>query len=734
MLLGKSKEKAVFKEEVVPEKGITTPPFRAAVDTGGTFTDICLLREDTGETFISKVPSTPSDPARAVLCGLAEAMTAAGLDSAGLKLLLHGTTVATNALLEGKGSPTALLVTRGFKDLLLIGRQNRPDLYDFWAVKPPPLIPRRLTFEVTERILADGRVYISLDEEEVESIVREILQAGVLSIAVSFLHSYANPLHEKKVREIISRIHSSARVTLSSDILPEFREYERTSTTAINALVQPPVADYLTRLEEGLTYMVLRENPLPKTPGEGSSGQEGNTYPGLLIMQSSGGVLTAAQARRESARTVLSGPAGGVLAGIYLARQTGRPNIITADMGGTSMDICLIKNEQPRYTTEGTIGGYPIGLPMLDIYTIGAGGGSIGWIDSGGAMRVGPASAGADPGPACYGLGGTDPTITDANLVLGRINPRQTLGRGLRLQPRLARQCLEEKIARPLRLSVEEAAAGMIRVVNAAMARAMRVVSVQRGHDPRDFTLVAFGGAGPLHAVELARELNIPYVLIPRYPGVTSALGMFTADVRRDYVRTVLLPLNVTQTEQLMDLYAPLEEKARRELEQEGFPSHQISLTRELNIRYTGQSYTLTLPVPAGQLSPGDLEILHRNFHLLHRQQYGFCREEAPVEVVSLRVVALGNLPRLNLATFLKKKGRPPVAPEAVAKHPVFFDGRFILTPFYQRRDLEPDTTLQGPAVIEQSDTTTLVWPGVTLRVDRWGNLVLHVGGCKCLT
>ncbi len=708
-----TKEQSPSPEVLSGDKNI--PPYRAAVDTGGTFTDICLLREDTGEIFISKVPSTPSDPARAVLDGLARATAAAGLEPAGLRMLLHGTTVATNALLEGKGAPVALLVTRGFKDILLIGRQNRPALYDFWAVKPRPLVPRRLTFEVTERILASGQVYIPLDEGEVEAIVEEIRRAGVFSIAVSFLHSYANPRHEERVREIIARVYPHARVTISSDILPEFREYERTSTTVINALVQPRIAGYVARLKEGLKDI---------TGPEGQSKRQ----PGLFIMQSSGGMLTADQAIRESARTVLSGPAGGVLAGLLLARQTGRPNVITADMGGTSMDICLIKGEQLRHTTEGTIGGYPLSLPMLDIHTIGAGGGSIGWVDGGGALRVGPASAGADPGPACYGLGGTEPTVTDANLVLGRINPSRSLNPGLSLQPQLARQYLEEKIARPLRLSIEEAAAGMIRVVNAAMARAMRVVSVQRGHDPRDFTLVAFGGAGPLHAVELARELNIPYVLIPRYPGVTSALGMLHADVRRDYVRTVLLPLSDAGPENLMGFYAPLEEKGRRELEQEGFSPSGIIISRQADLRYRGQSYTLTLPVPAGQLAAEDLAILRRSFHLLHRQEYGFCREEAPLEVVNLRVVALGSLPRPPVSTPGKKKGSR-AAPEPLEERPVYFDDRFLSTPVYRRRDLNPDMSLKGPAVIEQSDTTTLVWPGTSVRVDQWGNLILHVGG-----
>ncbi|MQL51773.1 hydantoinase/oxoprolinase family protein [Desulfofundulus thermobenzoicus] len=705
-------------------EGTTPPPFRAAVDTGGTFTDICLLREDTGEVFTWKIPSTPGDPSRAVLTGLQEAMAAAGLEPGGLQFLLHGTTVATNALLEGKGAKTALLITRGFEDILLIGRQTRPSLYNFRAEKPPALIPRRLTFGITERILADGRVFIPLDEEEVKLTVQKIKQGNITSIAVSFLHSYRNPVHEERVRQIIEEIYPEAAVTLSSDILPTIGEYERTSTTAINALVQPLVAGYLSRLNKSVKS--LTPKPAVEATAEKEPVSSGGGRPGLLILHSGGGVLTVAQACRESARTVLSGPAGGVLAGIQLARQTGRPHIITADMGGTSMDICLIKGEQPRYTTEGKVAGHPLSLPMLDIHTIGAGGGSVGWIDGGGALRVGPASAGARPGPACYGLGGTEPTVTDANLVLGRLNPRGTLGRKLPLQPHLARQCLEEKLARPLGISVEEAAAGMIRVVNAAMARAMRVVSVQRGHDPRDFTLVAFGGAGPLHAVELARELGIPYVLIPPHPGVTSALGMLNADLRRDCMSTVLLPLKETSPDILGELYAPLEEKGRRDLIQEGFAEGQIIISRYIDLRYQGQSHNLTLPVPAGRLSRGDLVILTRSFHLLHRQEYGFCREEAPVEAVNLRVTTTVTLFRPHYPTPAPAKG--PAAPEPVEERPVYFDGRFIPTPVYHRAVLPPGITLTGPAVIEQPDTTTLIWPGMTAQRDSRGNLILSVG------
>ncbi|OAT85297.1 5-oxoprolinase [Desulfotomaculum copahuensis] len=722
---------------------------RAAVDTGGTFTDVCLLREDTGELWMAKIISTPDDPARAVMSGLARAAAGGGLDPAGIRLLVHGTTVATNALLEGKGAPAALITTRGFADVLRIGRQDRPDLYDFRVTRPAPLIPRRLTFEINERILAGGKIYITPDEAEVRAVVEEIRRRGVSSIAVSLLHSYANPVHEKKVREIIHAVYPQAVVTLSSEILPVFREYERTATAAVNAVVLPRVAAYLARLE---TALGRTGNGGTQRTGDGCARRAaavGSGGPGLFIMHSGGGVITAAQAQRESARTVLSGPAGGVLAGVQLAAKTGRPNLITADMGGTSMDISLIRGGKPRYTTEGSIGGHPLSLPMLDIHTIGAGGGSIAWIDAGGALRVGPASAGADPGPACYGLGGEEPTVTDANLVLGRLDPAHPLTgeRPLQLEP--ARRSIAEKIARPLGLMLEEAAAGIIAVVNAAMARAVRVVSVQRGLDPRDFTLLAFGGAGPLHAAELAREASIPHALIPRHPGVASALGMLAADVRLDYARTVLLPLAEATADELARLYAPLEEAARRELAAEGFSPAEMLLERAAGLRYAGQSYTLDLPVPAGALTAADLHLLTRSFHLEHRREYGYRREDAPVEITLLRLAATGRLPAfhgpfrapaagLNSASRLSfgrhGKGRsaagvgPDGPPPPAATRPVFFQDACLPTPVYERTTLAPGQSLTGPALIRQEDTTTLLWPQMRLTVDRLGNLIIETG------
>ena len=763
-----------------------TIKYKLAVDTGGTFTDLCLLREDSGELLITKVSSTPTDPAEAVLTGIKKIIRMAeekltgsnlaggflgsgsnkpckknvpvegassqrdgltgvsslghrlishfsgiassrkgvyahheqirsnnlkspgtepeGTDDVAIDFFLHGTTVATNALLEGRGAKAVLLTTRGFRDLLYIGRQNRPHLYDFWALRPEPLIPRHLTFEVTERILADGSVHLPLEEEEIDLIISQIEERQVESVAVSFLHSYINPVHEQRIKALLIAACPQIMVTLSSEILPEFREYERTSTTVINSLVQPKVNLYLGHLERELS-------------GAGVHG-------GFFVMQSNGGVITARQAREQSARTVLSGPAGGVLAGVWLSRLTGRRNLITADMGGTSMDICLIHNGVPRYTSEGEIGGYPLRLPMVDVHTIGAGGGSIAWIDAGGALRVGPRSAGASPGPACYGMGGNEPTVTDANLVLGRLKPSATLGDDQKLELDLARQSLHEKIANPLGLTVEKAAEGIIRVVNAGMVRAMRVVSVQRGYDPREFVLTAFGGAGPLHAVELARELGMPQVLVPRYPGVNSAFGMLAADVRHDYVQTRLVLLDEIAPEEFDGIFAEMALAGLSDLQSEGFDRQDCVLKRFLDLRYAGQSYELTISAPA-RISRPDINILKSEFHYVHEKTYGYSRKEAPLQLVVLRLVATGKLPEIAPLNLPRESWELPVSAE---REVVFIDAP-VLTPVYNREDIGRDTVIPGPAVIEQVDSTVLIWPGDVGRCDKWGNLIIELSG-----
>lgn len=679
--------------------------YKLAVDTGGTFTDICLAGPG-GTIHLAKELSTPEDPARAVLKGLKNIIKQAGIAPSAISLVLHGTTVATNAILEQKGARTALIATRGFRDIIFIGRQNRPHLYNFWALKPPRLLPRHLVLEITERVGVDGRVLTAPPEEEIESIIQKLRQLQVESVAVCLLHSYINPEHELHLQQAMGQKLPHLSISLSSAIIPEFREYERTSTTVINALVRPRVDQYVARLEKEL-----------KTTGAGDA---------FYIMQSNGGVITAAQARRQSARTVLSGPAGGVLAGVQLARRTGFKNLITADMGGTSMDICLIHQGEPRYTTEGTIGGHPLRLPMLDIHTIGAGGGSIARVDAGGALRVGPQSAGAVPGPACYNLGGREPTVTDANLVLGRLDPAFFRLPGIKVE--LAQKCIREKIAAPLGLTVQEAAEGIVKIVNAGMVRAIRVISVQRGYDPRDFTLVAFGGAGPLHAVAWARELGAPRVLIPPHPGVTSAQGMLDANVRQDYAITCVTELTPAACAEINNKMAQLQRQGQRDLTKQGFTRDSIHLTCSMDLRYQGQSYELNLQVPGEPLMAADITATLQRFHRRHKREYGYDHRNIPVELVTLRLAARGILKETPAGTGPEKLS----AAISTGTREIYLSGRYHRVPVYPREHTGPDWWVTGPALLTQTDTTTLVWPGCRARGDECGNLIIETGVDQC--
>jgi len=678
---------------------------RLGVDTGGTFTDFCLLDEASGGLTVAKVSSTPDDPARAVVEGIGKLARTGALKPEEVRFLIHGTTVATNALLEGKGAPTALITTQGFEDVLLIGRQSRPKLYDHWARRPTPIVPRRRCFGVPERVLYTGRVLKELDKERAEAVIREIRDQGIDSIAVCLLHSYANPAHEVELGRLIARIHPRAMVTLSSQVLPEYREYERMSTICINSYVMPKVNAYVAHLEEKLKEMGVASE--------------------LYIMQSNGGVITARTARESSARTALSGPAGGALTGAYLARRLEEPNLITIDMGGTSSDICLIRDSRPSQTTEAEIEGYPIRLPMIDINTIGAGGGSIAWIDPGGALRVGPQSAGADPGPVCYGRGGTEPTVTDANAVLGRINPAYLLGGEMSLDLERAKGAITAKIAEPLGLDLMKAAEGIIQVVNANMIRGIRRVSVERGHDPRDFALVPFGGAGPLHGVELAQALNMTRVIVPAHPGIASAFGMLSADVRHDYVQTLISTLDQVEPAKLEAIYTDLEDQARRQLDREGFSGSSVSLLRSADMRYPGQSYELNLPFPGGPIRDGTAAELTAKFHLSHSQAYGYAREGEPVELVNLRLVGLGLLPSTEIG-WRAAGGR--AEPEPMTRRQVRFGRQEHPTPIYLRDDLPPGRPIPGPAVIEQLDSTLVIPPGFTAVAEPLGNIIIESG------
>jgi N-methylhydantoinase A len=651
------------------------------VDVGGTFTDFVLLRD--GRLRIHKRLSSPAAPESSVLDGLAEL---AATDAA----VVHGSTVATNALIQRRGAPTALITTEGFADVIEIGRQNRPALYDLHVRRPPPLVPRDWRFEAAERVDAGGEEITPLTDAAIERVVAAVTAAPVRAVAICLLFSFLRPENERRLAAALAARAPHLYLSLSSEVLPEFREYERTSTTAVNAYVGPLMQGYLERL------------------GAGIAGR-------LRVMLSNGGSASAAEAGRLAVQTVLSGPAGGVAGAFAVARRAGYDRIIAFDMGGTSTDVSLCPGDIPR-TGETELGGCPIRVPVLDVHSVGAGGGSLARRDAGGALAVGPESAGADPGPACYGRGGTEPTVTDANLVLGRLHPDHFLGGRMRLDPGPAAAAVGA-LATALGRPPEETALGIVRVANAHMEQAIRRISVERGHDPRHFTLVAFGGAGPLHAVALAEALRLPRVLVPRDPGVLSALGMLLSDVVRDYARTVMLP--VSAAGDLPGLFAPLEERARADLAREGFTAGEVRLEHALDLRYAGQSFELPFPVTALPIRP---EAVREGFHALHEARYQYARPEAAVEIVTLRLRATGPVPQPEFAP-LADAGPSPAAAR-LGRRDVHFD-RPRPTTLYDRARLRPGNRFGGPALIFQVDATTVLPPGWRAEVDGFENLLL---------
>ncbi len=679
--------------------------FVLGVDVGGTFTDLALFEQQTGELTLVKVPSTPADPSEGVIQGLQQLIERHGIPPRSIGFLIHGTTVATNAVLEGKGVPSALLATEGFGDILDIVRQDRPRLYDWRAKRPSPLVPRSQRWEVRERTLYDGQEALALDEEQVRQIITEIKHCGIRSVAVCYLHAYANPAHEKRTGELFAQEYPAASVSLSSDILPEIKEYERTSTTVVNATVMPIVERYLSRLSQATAEM-----------GVGSR---------LHVMQSNGGIMTAETAGRKSVNTILSGLAGGILGGVALAQEAGLDNVITIDMGGTSFDISLAYKGRIRFTRESEIGGHAVTVPMIDVHTLGAGGGSIAWIDAGGALQVGPQSAGAEPGPACYARGGQQPTVTDANLVLGRLNPHYLLGGAVPLRLDLARQTIQQHVADPLGLSLEAAAEGIVRIVNANMLKGIRIVSVERGYDPREFTVVAFGGGGPVHAAELARELRARSVMVPVAPGITSAIGLLMADFRHDYSRTFLQTTDALDFEELNKAFDALGSQATAQLLADRVPAKDILLLRSLEMRYRGQGHNLEVTVPAGKLDQPSLRIINEAFHRQHQTAYGYGQPEEMTEFVSLRLAGVGRLPKPHQRR-IESNGQDP-SPALVSQRQVYFDGHWRKTPVYGRDLLRANHLLEGPAIVEQLDSTTVILPGQKAEIDAQGNILIAI-------
>ena len=676
---------------------------RIGVDIGGTFTDFVLFCPDQGTVETFKRLSTPANPAESVLAGLEQISQATGA-KARARRIVHGSTVATNALLERKGAPTALVTSRGFRDLVQIGRQNRPSLYDLFANPPAPLVPERWRLEVNERVDCHGQVLERLDPAEVDSMIPFLQAEGITSVAISLIFSFLYPAHEQAIAQRLRA--AGLFVSPSSAILPEYREYERTSTTVVNAYVSPIMDRYLGQLEEAL---------IENRRAAGDS---------LRIMQSNGGSISATKARRNAVRSILSGPAGGVVGAKAVGEAASYSRVITFDMGGTSTDVSLCEGTL-RTTTEATVGGCPLRIPMLDIHTVGSGGGSIAAVDAGGALRVGPASAGADPGPACYGrVPGPDdagrrpagfPTVTDANLVLGRLAADHFLGGAMQLDPERAREAIGRPAA-ALGLPLERTALGIIDVVNAQMERALRVISLERGHDPCDFTLVSFGGAGGLHAADLARRLGIQRVLISPYAATLSALGMLMADVVKDYTQTVMLPGD-TPLPTLEKRLQPLIREGMRDLLAEGVHRSEIVIEPMLDIRYQGQSYELTVPFGA---------TVRERFREAHQKAYGYASQETPLEIVNVRLRAVGAVHRPPLPA-LPLAGPDP-SPALLDRRPVALDAGKELTPFYRAEALRPGNHIPGPAVVLRPDTTILIGRRDRAEVDHYQNLIIAVG------
>jgi N-methylhydantoinase A len=656
------------------------------------------------------------DPAIGFLNAASRILQQQGVVPEQVEYVVHGTTVATNAVIEGNVAPTGFITTDGFRDMLEIQRQVRPSLYDLRFEKPKPITPRDRCIGIPERLNAAGEILTPLDEGAVRAAARRLKAEGVESIAVCFLHSYLNPVHERRAGELLREVFPEATVSLSCNVAPEFREYFRASTTVINAAIRPIVARYLRRIEEELR-------------GAGLLAE-------LLVMQSSGGVFTFAAASEKPVFMVESGPAAGLMAATYLGSALGHRDVISFDMGGTTAKVGLVQNGRPRITKEYEVGamaqgggggararGYPIRTPVIDLVEIGAGGGSIAWVDSGGVLRVGPRSAGADPGPACYGNGGTEPTITDANLVLGRLNPEFFLGGEYKLDVELARKAIQERCAGPLGLDELTVANGIVEIANAAMTGALRLVSVQRGFDPRDFVLVAFGGAGPVHANRLAADADIRTLLIPMSPGTTSALGLLVTDLQHDYSVTFNAQLGELDAAAVGRIYRDLEEQALATLKKEGVADADVQLLHQLDLRYVGQSFELSVPLAMPALDDEARVAVAALFHETHKQSYGFSAPGESVELVNVRLTATGLIAKPRM----RENPNPKGCAEPKTARQVWFQesGGFVETPVYDRYTLGEDALIAGPAIVEELDSISVIHPGYAARVDRFGNLLV---------
>jgi N-methylhydantoinase A len=671
------------------------------VDVGGTFTDVFFLDEEDGSCAVAKVPSTPEDLSRGIRAGVAEYRH----ELAGVSLIVHGTTVATNALLERKGARTGIITTKGFRDLIEMRRRDRPETWGLWGMFEP-VVPRDLRLEVDERVLADGSVHTDLDAGEVQAAARLLLERGAQSVAIFFMNSYANDANERAAAEAVRAIWPNAHVTVSSEVLPEIREFERCSTATLNAYLQPHVGDYLERLEDGLRV-------------DGFAGE-------VLMVQSNGGVMSVEEARAVPVRTALSGPAAGVIAGGHIGISAGYPNLITCDMGGTSFDVSLIADGISTLAAQTSVDfGLVVRTPMIEITTIGAGGGSIAWVDGGGLLQIGPQSAGSDPGPVCYGLGNLKPTVTDANLVLGRINGERPIGGKLdRLDTDAARSAIEAHVGAPLEIGVMEAAEAVIRVANSKMAGAIRLVSVERGHDPAKFVAMPFGGGGALHTGALIKDIGLAKALVPRFPGVTSALGCVIADMRFDRVHTLNVMLRDLDMAALKSEMTATANHGARRLAAANVNFERTENLYELDMLYVGQTHTVPVRLNLEGGTGLTQKAIQAAFEDTYRAAFGRLLEGIETRILNLRVAVIGRRPKFDLSR-LAPSGRTSLEDARLESRQVWIDGGWRTADIYRRLDLPTGAMVPGPALLEQPDTTIFIDPDLVGRVDDFGNLVI---------
>ena len=684
------------------------PSYSVAVDVGGTFTDIVLCDTASNAQWVHKTPSTPGDPSVGFMTGLSEILATNGVDASDVGHIFHGTTIATNSVLENRGAPVGLLVTEGFRYVLEIARHGTPRLANpnSWVKPQRPVRPRDC-LEVSERTAFDGEILAPLDEAAVRQAARHFAREGVAAIAVAFLHSYANPSHERRAREILREELPEVAVSLSSEVLPVYREYERAITTVLNAYVTPRVSTYIENLQGSLRAF-------------GSSAS-------LSIMKSNGGIIGADTAVHQPVYTALSGPAAGVMATLQIAEATGVENCISFDMGGTSTDVSLVQDRQPGLTLNGRLGDWPVQLPMLDIATIGCGGGSIAEVSPYGSLTVGPASAGADPGPACYGRGSNRPTVTDANLVLGRVSS-SIAGGQLTLDADAAAGAIRDAVATPLGMDVAAAASGILQIANNAMVGAIRNISVERGYDPREFALVAYGGAGPMHAIEVANLLGVRTVVVPPHPGIASAYGLLVAEFKNDYARTSLQQPPDYDLQGMAEIFDGLEREGQQWLETEGVANSARMLSWSADLRYEHQGSELTIPYEGTRIDRPGLVGLIDEFHRRHSQLYGFSLDQS-VEIVTLRVTASGHLGDVAMPMLPAAGGDP--ADAVVERRQVYFEETrdFVECPIYRRERLSPGASIVGPAILEGMDSTVVINPGWESRIDQYGNCIMRDSG-----